>query len=711
MDAVEIRGRFITRYNFWNPETWAIPKLYWDTFSQEQRIHAICRQLSKIIAYADYLGVNVDDVAGRLQDIEDGKLDDFIVSAIEKWFNENQPEIMQAIEALQADVSALRTDLTTEAAARETADNQIRTDYNNLLQYKAFAFETVADMKASENLFAGAICHTDGFYSPGDGGAAWYEIKNTGTANELDIIACNDLLAFYIFEGACTFEQFGAYGNGTDNDHDAIITAFSYGNVKPMKKTYATENVNIEISSNFIMDFNGCKFFKIGSMESALFNISPLTDNLIIDVKNAVFDCSRLANYGLLIRNGTSDTDKNYQCIVNVENVEICNPDNENAETVYSVMGLFVFTGTKIVNVSNCHVHDIYRTADNVSIIGNRCVELANVSGSVNVSNNVFENVYKGVNTLDADALVIFENSENADEISVLIENNVFKNSYTRFIKLQCRNVTISKNKFVNTWQDVDLRSPIDFQTAAGSFVDNVIDYEYAPNVTADVDFIKMHCATARDVANVIGNKFISAIPNVFRYFIYAFSSAGDNIEMTLNVLDNYLPVSNNFVRYDSRNATGSFGRVVFNIKNNNVAISTTPFLFIDQTANFTGTSALDLVYVNVEGNKNRQANTPALLNTGYTNGFGNVFVNDNSGIGNVINSSNFDVAKINRAKCFFGTNGSTGGMINVPDNNAHRYQHVEIDRFDGSNNLVMFKSGNANSELSINTGFVVTRS
>lgn len=49
-------------------------------------------------------------------------------------------------------------------------------------------YNTVAEMKADMNLEAGDICHTLGFYTPGDGGAAWYKIKAHGVANGMDII-------------------------------------------------------------------------------------------------------------------------------------------------------------------------------------------------------------------------------------------------------------------------------------------------------------------------------------------------------------------------------------------------------------------------------------------------------------------------------------------------------------------------------------------
>lgn len=102
MSKIEIdSGNIVKRFAFWNPATWSIPKLYWDAWSQEQRLHAICKQLEKVIAYADYLGVNVDDIASRLKAIEDGQLDELITEKIEEWFEENEPQIAAFIAELE----------------------------------------------------------------------------------------------------------------------------------------------------------------------------------------------------------------------------------------------------------------------------------------------------------------------------------------------------------------------------------------------------------------------------------------------------------------------------------------------------------------------------------------------------------------------------------------------------------------------------------
>lgn len=52
------------------PGALTIPKLYWDGYSQEQRIHRLCKELHKLCEYANQLGIaiNLDhDIIARLE--------------------------------------------------------------------------------------------------------------------------------------------------------------------------------------------------------------------------------------------------------------------------------------------------------------------------------------------------------------------------------------------------------------------------------------------------------------------------------------------------------------------------------------------------------------------------------------------------------------------------------------------------------------------
>ncbi len=170
MANVEIEtGNIVKRYAFWDPTTWGIPKLYWDAFSQEQRIHAICRQLEKVIKYADYLGVNVDDIAGRLKAIEEGQLNDFIVAAIEEWFEENQPEILDRLDTIEADGWVTTQRLATGAVTSDkiadgtiaTADIASGAVTNTKIANNAITHEKIADGSVKpEDLANGAVTNT-----------------------------------------------------------------------------------------------------------------------------------------------------------------------------------------------------------------------------------------------------------------------------------------------------------------------------------------------------------------------------------------------------------------------------------------------------------------------------------------------------------------------------------------------------------------------
>lgn len=82
----------------------------------------------------------------------------------------------------------------------------------------AWTFDTVADMKLAENLVAGSYARTLGFHSINDNGGALYYISDSGTANEMDVIAVGALYAKLVNEVVLTPEKFGAYCDGSHDD-------------------------------------------------------------------------------------------------------------------------------------------------------------------------------------------------------------------------------------------------------------------------------------------------------------------------------------------------------------------------------------------------------------------------------------------------------------------------------------------------------------
>lgn len=94
----------------------------------------------------------------------------------------------------------------------------------------AWCFDTVADMKLSENLVAGSYAQTLGFHTLNDGGGAIYYITDSGTANEMNVIAVGDLYANLVVNpSSLNVKQFGAYGDGEHDDLSAIQATINYG--------------------------------------------------------------------------------------------------------------------------------------------------------------------------------------------------------------------------------------------------------------------------------------------------------------------------------------------------------------------------------------------------------------------------------------------------------------------------------------------------
>lgn len=99
-----------------------------------------------------------------------------------------------------------------------------------------WGFDTVADMQDATNLINGSYAKTLGFYAKNDGGEAVYKIRNITNDDVIDgasIIEMNDsgnqLVAELILTDPINVKTFGAYGDDTHDDTQAIQKAINYG--------------------------------------------------------------------------------------------------------------------------------------------------------------------------------------------------------------------------------------------------------------------------------------------------------------------------------------------------------------------------------------------------------------------------------------------------------------------------------------------------
>ena len=175
-------------------------------------------------------------------------------------------------------------------------------------------YDCVADMKADTTLNGGGAARTLGYYEPGDGGGAIYNIveDNTlvddgGSVHDLD----NGLKAKLVIENEVNVKQFGAYG---DNIHDDIISirkAVSYcgdnmiilffpgGDYKITDEITLTKGIEIKGIYN--------KTYIYLSSEEAKVCINAKAKTTFLKISNIFFDGVNKLHTGLRIAGNTKD--------------------------------------------------------------------------------------------------------------------------------------------------------------------------------------------------------------------------------------------------------------------------------------------------------------------------------------------------------------------------------------------------------------------
>ena len=88
--------RYVPYFPGWTEFSATIPKLYWDTFSQEERIHRITALIHKISCYCDMLGDKIsdnrDDINYLLSEFVEFKahgFDDYYAVQVAQWIADN----------------------------------------------------------------------------------------------------------------------------------------------------------------------------------------------------------------------------------------------------------------------------------------------------------------------------------------------------------------------------------------------------------------------------------------------------------------------------------------------------------------------------------------------------------------------------------------------------------------------------------------------
>ena len=330
----------------------------------------------------------------------------------------------------------------------------------------AWTFDTVADMKLSENLIAGSYAQTLGFRSVNDGGEGLYKITDSGTANEKDIIAVGDLKAHLVYTKTLKPETFGAYGDGVHDDSGVIqycLDLIQTGGELYLSHKYVLQNE---------IDISGYKNIKIvGNGNAILFKENGNYTNTFfgdgaenIKISNITFDGSRpqtlsytwphVMNAAIIFRYGKDNTLENctiknhwYGVCLSTSNgscntrVDKCNFNNCNTD-----IDLY---GKPIVSITNNSSNGCTQNSIVIEPVGTAHEDIYNYENETDIDSLSVNNIITGNSITNCNGIAININSGSIDTIiSNNIITNVKKGIY--LYHLECKNIVVANNIISN---------------------------------------------------------------------------------------------------------------------------------------------------------------------------------------------------------------------------------------------------------------------
>lgn len=514
----------------------------------------------------------------------------------------------------------------------EFNENSIVTPSTTPLQPAQDRYTELKNVEELKNLNAqiGDKYKTLGYYTENDGGAGRYDIiakdTNIKIDNGLYVELNNGLVAkLSVRNETVNVKQFGALGNGKNDDTQYLRTAFNSGiaNVELPKGEYKiTDKINLDTPSTNI----------IGN-DSTIF-----TDNDYKPKKYSEFlfvmqsnDCN-ISNLNIEARE-TENIENQYkaQVYVGATNIKIVRCSfkvPETASNEHSYSNIDLYTGWHNVLIDNCELYlannakeggciwirDLFnRGASDVTFSNNRCYKkchdeiLAVFMGSienVNILNNTFtmpnstdpstmcftfgsnsskqaENIRFEGNTIDVKATMSLLHSRNANNLSIKNNNikfekvNLIDNGKTNTFILyfpkdnqenNSKNVIIENNSLeINNATSNDVTGILSSNAQNITFDNNKITSNARINeaFTGEIESMSNNNMTFNEYVRILINK-----PKKFTQNHIIFNSKFDTlVQYHSGNLDYDSNVSNNIIEstYDEISDRGKSNLLMFN--------------------------------------------------------------------------------------------------------------------------------------------------
>lgn len=346
----------------------------------------------------------------------------------------------------------------------------------------AWTFDTVADMKLATNLVDGSYARTLGFRTINDGGGATYYINDSGTANEMDIIAVDTLKAHLVLPAKLSPEMIGANGDGLTDDTAYFARACELSNSILIDKSYVISSTtipngtkisgdgtiiatSITVGANTIIDginitvpenatafvinnlgstssnndiFNNLTF--ICNSGSTCFNIYPThTNSGLYNVRFNNITASGNYNKFIDINNNSK-----WVTAISISNVYAGSPknvlaNNNNIDNVSYVSGIELFNVKSQAN-SNTE-HFITTNAGKLFLYGCNVDELNSYSYKmIYINNNKAKVLVSGISSMTNLVGSSLYNDHTALALNIIVDNVVDANEFNQVLLSEISN-------------------------------------------------------------------------------------------------------------------------------------------------------------------------------------------------------------------------------------------------------------------------------
>ena len=347
----------------------------------------------------------------------------------------------------------------------------------NFAEYGLCIVPSVAEMKLFENIGIAPIIETEGYYSPGDGGAGLYIITDdtSYTPNDIDIINClENMTAILLTDADVNAASFGCVGNNATeqriNRALEVAQALNKKIIFPVNFTTNSSisiksNVNVEISKTLeytgtdaAIIFDDCEFSTVKAnkiiAESGI-GVKFYQHDPNTNVKYCTLDCLYIkANTGIYLAANTRGI---IESNINVVEIDAYN-DCIKGECLQSGVSVSTFIGQISININHAKathgygvVFNAYATNEEnktgvITVVNFGDVSFENSYGGVYLNGNIHDVRFNSIRTVEQDSFDKIIKLSGAVSECIF---NIASDIYTSKIDNQCTVLMPIANKII----------------------------------------------------------------------------------------------------------------------------------------------------------------------------------------------------------------------------------------------------------------------